>query len=301
MTDKYFLKNTGVLKTSGNDLIDFLNRMSTNDLQKFTENEFRKTILTTDKGRIVDVITIINSGSRKIILTSAGFEQKVISHLDKYIIMDDVALEKSEDTYVQFIITGENSFQKIKALISIENDLEKNKISVLKTGEIIFRGNTRYESVNIVCLKENSEYIKKMLADFEEMSSEDYEYFRISKGIAEGENEFNDKINPMECGLEDLISFKKGCYIGQEVIARLDSQGKKPKQMVVISSDSKLSVNDIIYDDNKKEVGFISSSLNLNNKSYALGFIRTIDLDYDKTFNVLNNENKFQINISKIN
>lgn len=302
MPDKYFVKNIGVVDASGTELVDFLNRMSTNDFQKFKENEFRKTILTSDKGRIIDVITLLNSANRKIILTTAGFEQKVISHLGKYIIMDDVVLENSKDAYIHFFISGENSFQKIQSIYKIENDvIEKNLFFETANGEIIFKENINIESVNIICKKENSDKIKILLNDFDEMSFEEYEFFRISSGIAEGENELNEKINPMECGLEDLISFKKGCYIGQEVIARLDSQGKRPKQMVRINSDSKLLKDEKIFDNDEKEVGFVSSSVKFGEKYFALGFIRSLNLDYNKSYFVSDNENKHLINISKIN
>ena len=126
---------------------------------------------------------------------------------------------------------------------------------------------------------------------------------RIDAGIPEGENEYNDNINPMECGLDKYISFKKGCYIGQEVIARLDSQGKRPKQMVKIASENSLSSGDKIYSEDK-EAGFVSSSIAHNGSNLSLGFIRSVDLDYgpEKNYFVKNGKGEtIKINISKTN
>jgi folate-binding protein YgfZ len=301
LANKYFIKNIGLLKASGKDLIDFINRMSTNDFGKFPEDEFRKTVLTTDKGRIVDLINILNFSDQQLILTSNNFQDKIISHLDKYIIMDDVSLEKSNDKYFNIIITGDNLTELAKEIFSLNLDIEKNKVYKLTKDEFLFFlfiDDFKFDSLNIICKEESLEKFKDILKNFEQQSCEEYDYFRIVEGLPEGENEFNDQINPMECGLDKYISFTKGCYIGQEVIARLDSQGKRPKQMVKINSESILSKDDKIFTEDK-EAGFISSAINVNGNNAALGFIRSVNLDFEKEYFVKNNkEEKIKINIS---
>ncbi|HMS64320.1 MAG TPA: hypothetical protein PKD83_03600 [Ignavibacteria bacterium] len=301
MADKFFVKRAGVINCSGVDTVDFINRMSTNDLRKFNTGEFRKTILTTDKGRITDIINLLNFEDRQIILTSEGFEEKVISHLEKYIIIDDVKLEKTEDIYLHFIITGENCFQIMKKFINPESETVKNKVYKSDKNDIIFYDDFKYESVNIICPEQNADKIKAMLHEHLEMSDSEYQNFRIEKGVAEGENELNERINPMECGFEKLISFNKGCYIGQEVIARLDAQEKRPKQMVKIISDREISNSEKIYDESGKETGFITSSVKYNDKFNGLGFIRSQFLDYEKVYFISHENENYQINISKIN
>ncbi|HMS33935.1 MAG TPA: hypothetical protein PKC91_07605 [Ignavibacteria bacterium] len=301
MTNKFFVKNTGFINASGIDLIDFLNRMSTNDLRKFPADEYRKTILTTDKGRITDLIIVFNLKDRQFILTSDNFQDKVITHLEKYIIMDDVKLERSPEKYFYIVITGDDLKAVTEKLAGTEVQL--NRICKLNEDVFMFADDIGYSTLNIICKEENLKEMKEKLKDYTEQSCEEYEYMRINAGVPEGENEFNDNINPMECGLDKYISFKKGCYIGQEVIARLDSQGKRPKQMVKIDSEERLNPGDKIFTD-EKEAGFVSSSVAFKGKNSSLGFIRSVDLDYEK-------ENKYyvksgsgesiKINISKTN
>lgn len=285
MTNKFFVKNTGFIKASGTDLIDFLNRMSTNDLRKFPTDEYRKTILTTDKGRITDLIYVFNLKDRQFILTSDNFQDKVITHLEKYIIMDDVKLERSPEKYFHIVITGDDLKAAAEKLAGTEVQL--NRICKLNEDVFLFADDLGYRSLNIICKEENLADVKEKLNDYTEQSGEEYEFMRINAAVPEGENEFNDNINPMECGLDKYISFKKGCYIGQEVIARLDSQGKRPKQMVKIVSKEKLNPGDKIFTD-EKETGFVSSSVAFNGKNSSLGFIRSVDLDYEK-------ENKYNV------
>lgn len=269
--------------------------MSTNDLRKFPQNEFRKTILTTDKGRIVDLICILNFPENQIIITSDNFQDKIINHLNKYIIIDDVNLEKSSELYFNIILTGDNLQGIAKDIFNL--DIVKNKVYKLEEDEFLFTDDFMFESLNIICKEKSLHKYKELLKNISEQSCEEYEYFRINAGLPEGENEFNDNINPMECGLDKYISFVKGCYIGQEVIARLDSQGKRPKQMVKIDSEKELYKDDKIFADDK-ETGFISSAVNYNGKNSALGFIRSVNLDFDKEYFVKNNnEEKIKINI----
>ena len=132
-------------------------------------------------------------------------------------------------------------------------------------------------------------------------------------GIGEGKNEFNDLINPKELNFEELISYTKGCYIGQEVIARLDSQGKIPKKLVKIVSDTMISKNDKVFlsEEQKdlpphrqnqagKEVGFISSAITEGDKTYALGIIRAASLFADKKYYVAKDERKIEVELELI-
>ena len=300
MTNKFFIKNIGLVNASGKDLIDFVNRMSTNDFKKLPANEFRKSVLTTDKGRIIDLINVLNFGEHTLILTSNDFQDKIITHLDKYIIMDDVKLEKNNTRFCQIMIYGNNLPELAKKLFDIET--EKNKVYKIYDEVFLFTDDFKIDSLNVICTKESADkFISKFLEDnLEEMNCAEYEHLRIDAGIPEGFNEFNDQINPMECGLDNYISFVKGCYIGQEVIARLDSQGKRPKQMVKIKSESEIVKDDKIYTDDK-ETGFISSAINHYGNFQALGFIRSVNLDFLKEYSVKHNNEKFKINISKIN
>ncbi|HMQ69634.1 MAG TPA: hypothetical protein PKA90_11805 [Ignavibacteria bacterium] len=301
MPDKYFIKRTGFINASGNDLIDFINRMSTNDLRKFPENEYRKTVLTTDKGRIIDLINIFNLIENKFILTSDIYQEKVKSHLDKFIIMDDVALGIPESKYFHIVISGD-VFSISEKLFGIKSEL--NKIYKLNENGFLYQDEFKINTINIVCKEESITGYRELLKDMTEQTCQEYEFNRIEAGIPEGENEFNDNVNPMECGLEKYISFNKGCYIGQEVIARLDSQGKLPKRMIRIDSEQAFRRNDKIFlTEDNKEAGFVSSAVTYDKKNTGLGFIRSVNLDIEKEYFLEGSdpENKVKINVSNIN
>lgn len=89
------------------------------------------------------------------------------------------------------------------------------------------------------------------------------ETLRIENGIPRWGAELDEKVIPLEAGFADDIAFDKGCYVGQEIIARLDTLGTPAKilRMLVIESDEDVPEvgADVFHDD--KNVGSIRSSV----------------------------------------
>ncbi len=73
--------------------------------------------------------------------------------------------------------------------------------------------------------------------DFNLIGEKAYEVYRIEQGIPVAPNELNDNYNPHESKLLNAVSFRKGCYIGQEVIARLETYEKVQKYLVGVEFD----------------------------------------------------------------
>jgi len=272
--------------------------MSTNDLKELESDQFRKTVFTTDKGRIIDLVIVVNLQDNPVLITSYNFQDKVKAHLDKYIIMDDVHLNKADEEYLHLIITGSDLAELGKKLTDTE--VRKHKVYHMSKGGFLFYDDFKTESLNIILKEKEIVNYKDILESMDQISCEEYEFHRIEAGIPEGENELNEQINPVECGLSQYISFTKGCYIGQEVIARLDSQGKIPKQMIKIKSGTKFNKDDKIYVD-EKETGFISSAVNYNGNYTGLGFIRSMNLNFEKNYFTEHENNKVKLDIYKIN
>lgn len=296
----YHIKKIGIIQAKGKDALDFLNRMSTNNLSDLNNNEYQKTVLTTDKGRIIDLIDVIKIKDQLLLLTTNKYEDKIVTHLNKYAIIDDVVFEKSNEQLLSIKIFGENLINNFSNLFgfNIQKDI---KIKFFKeiNSEFAYYQNYPIETISILSHLSNiNEYIE-ILNEEKQMTDEEYEIFRIENGIPEGPNELNEQINPKECNLEKFISYTKGCYIGQEVIARLDAQGKVPKKLVLINSEDEIKINDKIYIEGK-EAGFISSSSLKKDLYVGLGFIRSIHLDINKNYSIKRDNKEFNITISKI-
>lgn len=299
----YYTAEPGIVQASGNDRIDFFNRMSTNDVLSLGKGEYAKTVFTSDKGRIVAFITLLEIEGSTLMLTYKNAVDRLIPHLDKYIIMDDVSLTNESAGYKWWGIYGDNAVDEINKLFNIS--LRKGNKIIENEGAYFLFDYFRTESVYILAKDSGKLEIEEKLSGIPQMDDDSFTRFRIINGIP-GENELTEQVNPMECGLNDFISFNKGCYIGQEVVARLDAQGKLPKQMVYMesgegfSADAKIFLNPEEWKDLQpavlaREIGFISSSAKDESKTIGLGFIRSTHLDYEKGY--LAGENRIKINI----
>ena len=102
LSDGVGLRNVshiGMIELRGKDVLDFLHRISTNSVKELGKEQITKTIFTTEKGRIIDLTTLLNFEDYQILFTSREHQPKVIRWLEKYIITDDVKVSDINGKY----------------------------------------------------------------------------------------------------------------------------------------------------------------------------------------------------------
>ena len=115
----------------------------------------------------------------------------------------------------------------------------------------------------------------------EEVSDEELERWRIESGIPRWGSEIDERILPAEAGLDEThISFSKGCYPGQEPIARQRYRGKVNRRLRVLEIEGDAEPGDELQLDGKP-VGRITSAV----KGVALGYVR-VAVPEDATLNI---------------
>jgi len=291
------------LKFEGSDRLDLINRLSTNEVNSLEKYKGTKTILTSDKGRIIDVITMFNFGDFVFASCSAGNSDKVLAHLEKYTIMDDFRATNMAGTHETLLFIGDETGAYSKELFGTDatsftnNDFlvlsEENNDAIASHNDDALGG-----FYFIYANEEKQHWERKLFSpalagkyDLKELTAGEQEVKRIELGIPGFGKELSELTNPLECGLWDYVSFTKGCYIGQEVIARLDTYDKISKHLVGIKADEAIPVSDtpgetkILLSDN--QCGFVTSSA-VSEKfgNIGLGFVKTILLDNEKDYKI---------------
>ncbi|BEV35580.1 tRNA-modifying protein YgfZ [Synechococcus sp. M16CYN] len=109
-------------------------------------------------------------------------------------------------------------------------------------------------------------------------NSQQLEYWRIDQGLAIGPGELKANANPFELGLSDRVDLNKGCYLGQEVVAKLARLGKVKQQLRGWSSGTQLAVRDTMSY-NGELAATITSVLNTPHGSIGLALVRRRHLD----------------------
>ena len=250
--------DSGILLLTGEDARDLLNRLSTNLVDPDAPaGEVAVTVLTSDRGRIVDLVYVIHCGDHQIMLTSPGQQQNVIDFLDKYTIMEDLEVEDITERTSLLRLTGPDAAE-ILGQVSDDGILVVEPPADPDDPE---RPPTRY------LLADDPNDAARIAADLQaagavSVSAQTAETLRISQGRPAYGSEMSDTYNPLEAGLIGAIDFHKGCYIGQEVIARLDTYHKVQKYMVSLD-----------FDADPAQAGALPGSRLLNDEGAAMGLV----------------------------
>ena len=255
----------GRLKATGEDGLDLLNRLSTNKVVDLAAGEGAVTVLTTDRGRIVDVLGVVNQGDHVILLTSPGRQQAVIEWLDKYTIMEDLTVEDVTSETTMLALVGPDA-GSLLGLTSTQDSQDSLKAQPIQLGG--FEALAVEQSLGtlsrywLIAAPEAANGLWEHLTETGAvpLGATAMEAVRVNFGMPEYGPELGEPYNPLEAGLIGSVDFAKGCYIGQEVIARLDSYKKIQKYLVSLSLDAKANIvsGDELLQDGKP-VGTITS------------------------------------------
>ena len=229
-----FPSNAGLLRLTGEDARDLLNRLSTNLVDPSgAAGEVAVTVLTSDRGRIVDLVYVIHCDDHQLMLTSPGQQQTVIEFLDKYTIMEDLEVEDVTGDTVMLTLTGPEA----SAILDSIDSIDAMRIALPADPDDAERPPT----YQLLCSDQDAaDRLRETLesAGAASISAATAETLRIAIGQPAYGSEMSDTYNPLEAGLIGAIDFYKGCYIGQEVIARLDTYHKVQKYMVTLKFES---------------------------------------------------------------
>ena len=274
----------------GADRVDLLNRLSTNDLTQLTAGKGLQTVLTTDKARIIDVLTVLNDTERSMVVASPDMGSKIIQWLRTYTITDDVRTTDATSAMAMIEVTGARAADVVKAVTGVDASLftigEWTEISISAQELFVFRMPPTVElSYWMVGTHAGIRSIKAALQSItgleEPLNEKDVEYLRVMGGVGASGHEWTDAYNPLEAGLLHLTSFTKSCYIGQEIIARLDSYNKVKQRVLGFVSDDELYAGDAVVvgqgaDADVIVVGALTTVTQGRDsaKWYALGYIR---------------------------
>ena len=229
-----FPSNAGRLRLTGEDARDLLNRLSTNLVDPDGEDgEVAVTVLTSDRGRIVDLVYVVHCGDHQLMLTSPGQQQNVIDFLDKYTIMEDLEVEDVTADTVMLTVTGPEA----SAILDSADGIDAMRVALPDDPDDAERPPT----YQLLCSdRDAADRLRDTLesAGAASISADTAEALRIATGQPAYGSEMSDTYNPLEAGLIGAIDFHKGCYIGQEVIARLDTYHKVQKYLVALRFES---------------------------------------------------------------
>ncbi|MCA9915136.1 MAG: folate-binding protein YgfZ, partial [Anaerolineae bacterium] len=259
----------GRLQVFGSSRFELLNRMSTNKLVDMQPNEGRPTIFTTANARIIDRIIAYNRDDHLLLITEPGRGEAVQNLLQRNIFFgDDAQLVNISAQTHQFALHGIHADAVMDAIAPGSSELQELHSQEISLGDTtFFAGRRKAISGNhwaLVVPQRSASQIYETLLEtgkpfgLRPAGSLTYNTLRIRAGRP-ARPELSNEFIPLEIGLWDEVSFNKGCYTGQEIIARMESRNKLAKMLVCLTLQKPVQAPAEVFQA-EQPIGTITSS-----------------------------------------
>ncbi|MBI4769366.1 MAG: aminomethyl transferase family protein [Chloroflexi bacterium] len=214
---------------------------------------------------------MLNRGDTVLLLTSPGRAQAVRRWLSGYVFFnDDVRFDDVSDSLAQFCVVGPQAARVAEgAFPGVTAPQENRFLTAQAPGEgaggewILLRGRgLAGDGVTLVGPREEAAGVWERLGGAGALPAgeETFQVLRVEAGQGYAGHEISEEYIPLEAGLWPAVSFHKGCYIGQEIIARMESRGKLAKTLVGLKLAAPVAVGDEVRQ-GERRVGEVSSAV----------------------------------------
>jgi folate-binding protein YgfZ len=233
----------GRLVATGPDLLGLLHRLSTGDVKDLEPGEGGETVVTTAKGRIVERVFVHHLGDDGVLLvTGPGGAPRVRAHLQRFTFAENTGL--TDVTAGTFAVTlfGPKWPEAARAVGIPELPPYGSVTCTVATVRVHAVGTNGFDANGLLVVGplEGTSGVRQALIGAATgvgggaIEADALEAWRMLRGLPAAGRELTEDYNPLEAGLAAAVSFTKGCYVGQEVVARLNTYGKVSRTLIVL-------------------------------------------------------------------
>ena len=226
----------GLFAVWGKEAVQFLDGMVTNDMKTLSDGAQMLAAFPNAQGRLLAAVRILRQGDRFLIETEEATREKVFSNLFRFTFAGDFFVEDLFEGYRFYELTFTPGTQASSPVSPQRGE------SDLANGNLVFHS---YRSnATLVCVTNESadRFRNLVLANgCIEISAAAYETLRIESGTPKYGVDMDENTIVPELGIDGMISYTKGCYIGQEIIARIHFRGHVAKELTGLIFDERRS------------------------------------------------------------
>ena len=230
------LPGRGKIRVAGEDRARLLHAMTTNHIQQLTAGTGCYAFFLTTQGRILADVNVFCLPDSFLLDTEPETAQVVYSHLDKYIIADDVTLEDLTPQLTTISLEGPQAGAVLTAMGAPEpqaayEHVEWQDRRVARISETAFFIIMSTEKLDVVV--EELERAGATAAD-----AQAYRAVRLEHGKPRYGEDISQRFLAQEANQPQAVHFQKGCYLGQEIVERVRSRGQVHRLLIPIEIDS---------------------------------------------------------------
>ncbi len=222
----------GKVRATGPDRVGFLHAMISNDVQQLAEYAGRYATLLTAQGRIVADFYLYKLPDEVLIDLDGGLAETLVTTLEKFVIMDDVTLEDVTSRWGHLSLQGPSAPKVLGRVTGLEPPPEELQVRSFACGGenclAVRKGYLHPVGLDVLGPPAAVAELKILLlgdGGVPEVGEQAAEVLRVERGIPRYGADMDDTHYPMEARLDHAISLTKGCYIGQEVVAKATNIG----------------------------------------------------------------------------
>lgn len=281
------LSQRALLQFTGPDRLSFLQGMLSNDLRSLNPFDGQYSAILTQQGKVIADVRVLCAINSFYLDLWENLKDKVIGHFQRYLVADDVEISDRSADYTFLAVHGPSAETVLQKLLGDSPlptrpkqhamiDIEGAAICVVRDDR---GGNPGFDLVvpgaNAIntahALTQTGRQFSAAWAGVEAQN-----ILRVENGIPRYGLDFNENNLLLEVGIDDAVSFTKGCYLGQEIVERIRSRGHVNKKLcgLVLDGSSPAAGGDSIHTDGRV-VGTITSSVLSPrlNRPIALGYL----------------------------
>ena len=277
------------ISLSGKDRVRWLNGMISNNVRDLAAGHGVYAFLLNPQGHILADLYAYNRGESILLDTDQFQSAKLVELLKRYIIMDKVELANISDRLSAIGIAGPHSADTLR-----RSGFEVPELQSLQFTDVTWRdlpltivrrepftvNQAQYDSFELWLAPENVNSIWQALLDSgaTPVGSEAVELYRVALGIPRYGQDIRERDLPQETEQTHALHYKKGCYIGQEIVERIRARGAVHRKFTGFLIDGPLPAPGSKVQLEGKDLGEITSPALLpianGDRAVALGYIR---------------------------
>ena len=283
------LSHRGKIEVSGKDRVSFLHRVLSNDIQSLGLGTGAYAMLLNAQGRILADVNVFVFANTLLLDTEGGLQKKIVEALEKLHVTEEVGFRDMTDEWILVSLQGPKAQALVTTFIhgpvTLLDEFNHTNVTILDTpATLIRRSVTGEKGFHLLIPKERGEPIVKRILEIGKMygirpvGSSAYEILRIEAGIPRYGIDMDENVMLPETGLEGIAASEtKGCYPGQEVVARIKTYGGLLRKLsgLVFDKGALPKTGEKVFKD-REEIGFITSACHSPTlgKGLALAYLK---------------------------
>lgn len=272
----------GLLRLTGNTRQNFLHNQTTSDFKRLKAGEGQEAVFVTATARVIDLVTALATEEATWLIVSPERRAVLMDWMPRFVFFnDDVQFHEMGEQVALFSLLGPTSgtlLAEAGAAEVIGLPVGHHRVVTLAGVEgvrVAVGGGLVGEGYTLLVPAAGAESVWAALrgAGAEPMGADLWESLRIEQGRPAAERELTEEHNPLEAGLWAAVSFAKGCYIGQEIIARLDTYQKLKQQVWGLRPVAMVEPGMPVRAEGA-EIGIVTSATQTPLGPFALAYLR---------------------------